>query len=185
MSDVLWRRMAYMLSPQLDIYSHIAPHLKGKDVLEVGFGTGMGTLQFTPYARWIEAIEPDCEAVNFANKTLPGQAIWLQGDITTTRPAGRHDAVVMIEVLEHVKDWRLALANVYKTLKPGGVLYMSARNANADLRRNELHEREWTASEFRAALQEFFPTVELYDYTLTTVQGDTTRMTPLIGKAIK
>ncbi len=43
---VLWRRLPYMLSPQLDIYERLWPFVRRKRVLEVGFGTGIGVLQY-------------------------------------------------------------------------------------------------------------------------------------------
>jgi 2-polyprenyl-3-methyl-5-hydroxy-6-metoxy-1,4-benzoquinol methylase len=187
MSDVLWRRLQYFLSPQLDIYRNLSDKMYGKDVLEVGFGSGIGTIQLAHDANKVWAIESECDAVQFSEKVLPIHNVyWAQHDITTPVPFNRpFDVVVMIEVLEHIKEYRRALENIYNCLKPGGVLYMTARNNNADLRKNELHEREWKAGEFRSALLEFFPKVELYDYTLTQEQGDETRLTPLIGKATK
>ena len=192
MSEILWRRLRYMLTPQLDLYRHIGPHLGGKRVLEVGFGTGVGTLQLVPYARCVTAIESSLGAVDFATTTFPAQANWEIGDIRDWRNGERgnvnadlFDAVVMVEVLEHIPDWKLALQNIYNLLGSGGELFMTARNANADLRRNDLHEREWTARQLKAALREFFPSVTLWDYTLTKDQDDTTHCTPLIARAKK
>ena len=185
MSEVLWRRLNYFLSPQLDIYRSIGPRMKGLSVLEVGFGTGTGTLQLVPRARNVTAIEVDIEAVEFARSAYPNQADWQKGSILDYRIESRYEAVVMIEVLEHIKDWRRAIDNIYASLVPGGKLFMSARNANADLRKNELHEREWTGQEFRSSLLEYFQNVTLWDYTLKNEQNNTTRMTPLVAEATK
>ena len=46
-------------------------------------------------------------------------------DIITYAPRLTYDAIVMIEVLEHVKDPGRALENVYRLLKPGGLLFLS------------------------------------------------------------
>jgi 2-polyprenyl-3-methyl-5-hydroxy-6-metoxy-1,4-benzoquinol methylase len=189
MSEVLWRRLGYMLSPQLDIYKAIAPHVAAQTVIDIGFGTGFGTNILTGYAREVVGVEVDHDAINFAADNLPGiQFAW--GDISRgvrylVDDEFRFDAALMIEVLEHVSHWRNALTNVVEILKPGGKLYISARNANADLRKNDLHEREWTAAEFTAALGEFFESVELYDYRLEVKQDTTTRATPLVAVATK
>jgi len=188
-SDVLWRRMKYFLSPQLDIYQAFAKGLFDKTVLEVGFGTGIGAVQMAYYAKEIIAIEPDQDAVEFADEVFPLLNVcWLVGDICdyAQDPAGNPiDTVVMIEVLEHIPDWEKALQNVCRILPPGGALVISARNANADLRRNELHEREWTASEFVSHLKKYFRDVVLYDHTGTRILYEDTRQTPLIAWAIK
>jgi len=173
-----------MLSPQLDLYSSIAKKVEHQRVLDIGFGTGFGTLQLTRTAKSVVAIETDAEAVAFAQKTLPG-VLWANFSILEDWSAGDFDAAVMVEVLEHISDWERALVNVAGLLHPGGKLYISARNANADLRRNEIHEREWTATQFSAALGSVFSDVKLYDYTLEKVQTAGTSATPLIAVATK
>jgi 2-polyprenyl-3-methyl-5-hydroxy-6-metoxy-1,4-benzoquinol methylase len=186
MTTILWRRLRYMLTPQFDLYKNIAPKLNGKLVLEVGFGTGFGTVQLAGFAKEIHAIEPDADAVHFAEQVFPlGDVDWFQEDITKLVTSIKYEAVVMVETLEHIEDWRKALGNIHGLLKPGGCLYMTARNRHADLRRNDLHEREWTAKELKNALAEYFLDVNLYDYTLANEVDETTRITPLIAVARK
>lgn len=176
----------YFMSPQMDIYKALAPHMRDKRVLDVGFGFGFGALQFTPYAASVTGVELDNEAVNFANATIPGVR-WEWGDIQrgVHYLGSDYDAVVMIEVLEHISEWQLALLNVQDVLKPGGLFYISARNANADLRKNDLHERELTAKQFKNALSHYFDDVQLWDYKLEIPQGEDTHQTPLIAIATK
>ena len=181
---VIWRRLRYMLSPQLDIYAHLAGRLAGKRVLEVGFGTGVGTLQYAGVANGVVAIDPDEEAVAFAKSTFPVRGVtWECADILNYRPNGRCQAVVVVEVLEHIPEWERALLKIYDLLLPGDHLYLSHKNANADLRKNDLHEREWTAAQLSESVSRVFGDVWLYDYTLTHVQGPDTRMTPLVAVA--
>jgi len=186
-SNVLWRRLGYMLTPQLDIYHHLAQHLMGARVLEVGFGTGFGVLQYARCAWRVDALEVDKAAVAFAKKCIPLKNVsWMTGDICNTTPDyAIYDAVVMIEVLEHIENWEAALENIKVLLKTGGVFYMSARNANADLRKNDLHEREWNAEELDRYLNIYFRKVELYDYRLFKKQSIDTTSTPLMAKAEK
>lgn len=183
-SSILWRRLKYQLSPQLDLYKSVAPRVAGLDVLEIGFGTGIGAVQLAERASRVVAIETDGDAVEFARETLPLVNIkWVHGDILNMQWYEAFDVVTMIEVLEHIGDWEQALTNVAKLLKPGGKLFISARNANADLRPNGLHERELTAQEFKDALRQCFLRVTLYDYQLRVEQKDSTHQTPLIAVA--
>lgn len=186
MSEVLWRRFQYFLSPQLDIYRALAPRMAGKDVLDIGFATGFGALQFLGTAKSVSGIEIDKEAVAFARHCIPS-IDWQWGDISRpiTYFGKTYDVVLMIEVLEHVQDWRAALVHVEEVVRPGGKLIISARNRNADLRKNDLHEREWKAQEFIEALSYYFPVVQLYDYMLTQELPIDTRQTPLVAVATK
>jgi len=181
-SDVIWRRLRYMLSPQWDIYRSIGPHVSGMTVLDVGCGTGFGALQLSRYTPAVDGIDTDPDAIEFAQQSFPHVKFRVE-DITGKVRGPDYQAVVMVEVLEHIKDYDLALANVARLLKPGGKLYVTARNANADLRRNDLHLREWRADEFVAALAAHFDTVELFDYSLRNVQDADTRITPMVGVA--
>ncbi len=175
-----------MLSPQTDLYHNIAPHLANQHVLEIGFGTGFGTLQLAACAKEITAMEIEADAVTFAKQSLPLRNVaWVTSDINELYTQPMFDAAVMIEVLEHITDWQTALSNTASMLKEGGKLYISARNRNADLRRNDLHEREWSAMEFKLALETYFHSVTLYDYTLQEPQDLTTHITPLIAVATK
>lgn len=187
MSDVIWRRVRYMLTPQWDIYDSISKLTKYAKVLEVGFGTGAGVVQYSTNAASVYALEVDPHAVAFAKKMFPlPDVFWMEGDIVEHQGFGmnRFDVVIMIEVLEHIPDWERALREVRKVMAVGGVLIISARNLNADLRRNELHEREWTALEFKDNLSRFFGEVKLVDYQLNPV-GTDTHITPLVALAYK
>jgi 2-polyprenyl-3-methyl-5-hydroxy-6-metoxy-1,4-benzoquinol methylase len=183
--EVMWRRMRYMLTPQWDIYISLRGKFRGKKVLEVGFGTGAGVLQYCYNARFVDAIDPDPGAVDFAQKTFPMNNVkWAVGDITNYKTTQKYDVVVMIETLEHIPEWRKSLENICELLVGGGYLVISSRNKNADLRRwKDLHEREWTAQEFSHALKGYFQEVILYDYSLTNIQSESTRMTPLVAIA--
>ena len=178
-NGILWRRFKYFLSPQLDIYKHLSPRVADKRVLEVGFGTGLGTLQLASTAKHVTAIEVDRLAVQFASDVFPLHNVsWEWGDITRS-PYGDYDDIVCLEVLEHIPYWSEALENIVKMLR--GTLYISGPNANASLRKNDKHEREWTAKEFADALSRYFSDVKMMDYTLTDWQDTDTRLSPLLA----
>lgn len=171
-----------MLTPQFDIYANIHKALpKDATVLEVGFGTGFGVLQYLRSTAWVDAIEIDKDAINFAEGCFQFPHLkWMHGDITERPPDLSYSAAVMIEVLEHIADWDAALRNIAAKCD---MLIISHRNANAELRKNDLHEREWTAEELEDNLYGYFPNVALWDYSLDNILDRNTRQTPLIAIA--
>lgn len=181
-TGVLWTRLPYFLSPQMSIYKHLAERVEGLRVLEIGFGTGFGTVQLAAKARRVVATEIDGAAVNFAQSVFPlTNVTWQKSDITTSERVPAFDAIVCLEVLEHIPDWRKALENIYGSMVRGGVLYISGPNANGTRKKGDLHEREWTAQEFSGVLHEFFSKVSLWDFSMTEEQGLDTRVTPLLA----
>jgi 2-polyprenyl-3-methyl-5-hydroxy-6-metoxy-1,4-benzoquinol methylase len=179
--NVMWRREMYKLSPQLTIYRNMAPLLKDKNVLEVGYCTGAGVLQYLDAAKRVVGIEIDKDAVEFCNKVFPLEKVsWEEGDICR-ETIGLFDAIVMIEVIEHIPRWQEALKRVYNRLLQDGLLIISTPNANGTFIKNELHGDEWTSQEFYDRLSNYFSEVTLHDFSLNNPQPLDTRITPLVA----
>lgn len=179
--NILDRRLKYFLCPQLTIYKNMNGLMKDKNVLEVGFGTGFGVLQYATLAKKVLAIEIDQNCVDFAKDVMPlSNVIWEAGDICRGILGG-YDVIVMIEVIEHIPRWHEALNRCRELLLPDGKLIISTPNANGTYLKNELHGDEWTAQEFRDRLELYFDKVTLYDFSLKNEQDDDTRITPLVA----
>ena len=91
---------------------------------------------------------------------------WLQGKaagdprlaLTATKPAGKYDLVLMLDVLEHVEDDRGALRDTVSSfLSPGGWLMLSVPAGEMLFsRHDELlgHKRRYTPARLRALVEE-------------------------------
>ena len=179
--SVMWRRIGYMLTPQLQIYKNLAKLLENKVVLEVGFGAGFGTLQYAHVADRVTGIEIDRDAVEFAQWAMPLPNVeWEVGDICK-ETLGFYDAIVMIEVIEHIPRWQEALQRISDRMLPDATLIISTPNANGTFIKNDLHGDEWTAQEFYERLSNYFSEVTLHDFSLDNPQELDTRITPLVA----
>ena len=125
-----------------------------------------------------------CAAIpsDFANFVFPMDKIyWMHADICSGEGLGKYDAVVMIETIEHIENWQLALERVYDRLEYNGILIISTPNANGTFIKNPLHGDEWTAQQFYDRLRVHFNEVKLYDFSLENEQDLESRQTPLVA----
>jgi len=104
-----------------------AVSLKSKTVLEIGCGQGAGTeLLLERYgASQVIAFDYDPKQLDLARRRLTpkfNDQPWLFVGDAERLPfrAGRFDVVVEFAILHHVPDWRRALREVARVLKPGG-----------------------------------------------------------------
>jgi SAM-dependent methyltransferase len=97
------------------------------EVLEVGAGIGANTLTLAdlPYQCWT-CLEPD--ALLAARITPPpgGRHRVATGTIEDLPAEAKFDAILYIDVLEHIEDDRAEMARAAARLKPGGALIVLA-----------------------------------------------------------
>jgi ubiquinone/menaquinone biosynthesis C-methylase UbiE len=92
----------------------------GRDVLEVGCGTGLILKEIVRDAR--RAVGVDLSAGMLSGSRGRGLAV-VQGDVTALPFAsGTFDAVCAFKILPHVPDLKTALAEMSRLLRPGGHL---------------------------------------------------------------
>jgi SAM-dependent methyltransferase len=108
------------------------------DLLEVGCGAGLLLHEFARRGFRCAALEPSAEALRLA-RTLAREAGLAIGFHDAPPPGWRQafDAVLALDVLEHVADDRAALSAWAGWLRPGGRLVLSV----------PAHPRLWTAGD--------------------------------------
>ncbi|MCF6509076.1 class I SAM-dependent methyltransferase [Blastococcus sp. MG754426] len=138
-------------------------------VVELGCGAGYGTeLVLEQFgADNVDAVDLDPQMVERARRRLTGygdRVRLVTGDVTDLRQAlgavdSSYDAVFEFGILHHVEDWRAAVGEVARVLRPGGRFYFDEVTADALATRgyrwlfdHPTHDR-FTAAEFIAELE--------------------------------
>jgi SAM-dependent methyltransferase len=146
-------------------YEFAKRHVHEKTVLDIACGVGysapvMAAAGATSYV----GVDINPDLVAFANASHGGDAIrYCEGDICTWGQGREFDVITCFETIEHVPDYKAALANLHKLLRPDGLLLISSPNRPItspgcasldDAPTNEFHVQEFVPEELVAALQE-------------------------------
>ncbi len=138
-------------------YEASKPAVAGS-VIELGSGEGYGIQLLAPLAAQylaIDKFEPVLPAggnIEFRKLLLPSLA---------GIPDNSFDAAFTFQVIEHIKDDREFLKEIYRVLKPGGRLLLTTPNRLMTLTRNPWHVREYTQPELHKLAAGIFPEVEV------------------------
>jgi len=100
--------------------------VSGATALEVGCGRGVGVelvLDRFGAAR-VDAFDLDPKMVGLARKRLARRGervrLWVGDATRIPAPDASYDAVFDFGIVHHVPDWRAALGEIHRVLKPGG-----------------------------------------------------------------
>jgi SAM-dependent methyltransferase len=109
------------------VVDNFRPYLKGR-ILEVGIGHGHYSTMLGECGDYL-GIDHDKASVAEARVAFPDRAfavcdILERGQLRTLVPEGA-DAIVSINVLEHIEDDETAISNLVDRLKPGGYLLLN------------------------------------------------------------
>jgi ubiquinone/menaquinone biosynthesis C-methylase UbiE len=103
--------------------------MRGGVALEVGCGRGVGVaIIFDTFgAERVDAFDLDPDMVTRARQRLADRAgqvrLWAGDASDIAAPDGVYDAVFDFGIIHHVPEWRRAVCEVARVLKPGGRLY--------------------------------------------------------------
>jgi SAM-dependent methyltransferase len=151
-------------------YEFASRFAAARRVLDAGCGTGYGSAELAVAAASVVGIDFAWEAVDYGRAQGPArsQISWCQGSVEFMPfRAASFDVVVAFEVIEHLSNWQGLLREARRVLTEDGVFIVSTPNREyySETRGlegpNPYHVHEFEFEEFQAALQEYFPRVEI------------------------
>lgn len=111
--------------------------LNGKELADLGCGTGRLTTHFSQAGYQITAIDPNDEAIEQARiKNGADKITWIVGDSSNLQTSA-YDVVIMTANVAQVfltdESWEQVISDAYRALKPGGHFIFDTRNPLAQV----------------------------------------------------
>jgi len=105
---------------------------QAKTVLDFGCGTGLLSYALAQSGMQVTAIDLDFAPLTLvkARVTFPDSIRFIEGDLLTTEIHDRFDAIVALDVLEHITPLEPYIARFTALLNPGGVIVVSGPTEN-------------------------------------------------------
>jgi len=132
--DIRWVRTLKNLVPGRLRWFDGQIDWQGKDVLDLGCAGGFMAEALAQRGARVTGIDPAAAAIDAAriHARAEGLDIVYHTGVgeALPYPAARFDAVVCVDVLEHVADLAQVLAEVTRTLRPGGLFLFDTINRN-------------------------------------------------------
>jgi malonyl-CoA O-methyltransferase len=119
--------------------------LAGRDVLELGCGTGKNTAWLAEHARSVTALDFSAGMLDAARARVRQPSVrFVRHDVRAPWPvaAGAVDVVVGNLVLEHVRDLAPVYAEAARVLRPGGQLLLCELHPERQRRGGQAHFTE-------------------------------------------
>jgi len=160
------------VAKHLSPYEFALPYVRGKRVLEIGFGDGFGMKHLSGAAREVVGIDIAPDNIPLARAKYP------QENLKFIRFDGIHfpfedasfEAVISCQVIEHIPVANLLswLREIARVLSPEGIFIVSTLNLERAMKpdnpyeKSRDHEMEFTPRDLENLLKKVFPRCALY-----------------------
>lgn len=154
----------YWFQRHLITYRFAARLVAGASVLDAGCGEGYGADLLAGSAREITGIDLEEPVLARAGARYP-QVRFVRGDLEAMPFERRFEAVVTLQVIEHLPHPAAFLAECRRVLRPGGLLIVATPNrltfSPDGVVRNPFHTIEFAPDDLRSAMGRHFEDIEL------------------------
>lgn len=185
--SVLRRYRAWMMG-------HFGAYLKG-DVVEIGAGVGNMSEHLQPYASNLVLVEPSLNLIEHLTKRFGNtEDVSISHrsfeTFVASTPEKSYDSVVMVNVLEHIEDDRMALSQCFRILRPGGhllILVPALQFLYSDMDKSVGHFRRYERADLENKIQtadfflqdlRYFDAIGIIPWLLFNTLGGATEFNP-------
>lgn len=138
-------------------YRFVEEECRGRDVLDLGCGSGYGTHRIAGVAASATGVDVAADAVSFANARYRAANLSFKSippDGPLPFPDEAFDVVLSFQVIEHVRDVGTYLAEARRVLRPGGMLVVITPDRRHRLLPGQKPWNRWHLKEYSLQLLE-------------------------------
>lgn len=147
-------------------YEWARQFVAGKDVLDIGCGTGYGCKILSESASSVLGIDYSAEAIEFCRKKFSASNIeYVQMDASQFKLNRQFDVAVSFQVIEHLQHPDTFLDRIKDVMRPSGKIIITTPNVRvptAESNTNPFHFNEMNYQQFYRLLQSKLDTFDLY-----------------------
>jgi len=124
-------------------------------IIEVGCGTGFVSKYLKELGYQVECADLYLEGLKYSQKRNAGKAYY-QFNLYDPLFLEEFDGVCAFDVLEHIDDDKLVLKNMYKSLNPGGFLFLTVpacKKLGSTVDEFAEHKRRYSAKELKEKVE--------------------------------
>jgi SAM-dependent methyltransferase len=154
----------YWFQRHVVVYRRAAELVRGKRVLDAGCGEGYGTSMLAQAAATAKGVDLEAAVIRRAAARYANASFDAANLVALPYPDESFDAVVSLQVIEHIHTPQEFLAECARVLVPGGLLLVSTPNRltfSPHGVRNAFHAFEFAPDELRTTVAKHFDNIEL------------------------
>lgn len=168
-------------------YRFASDFIKDKTILDFGCGGGYGTEYLSRFTKLnVTGFDIDKKTIKINRNYYKNKNLQFESE---QDKLNKYDIIVLFQVIEHIKekDVEDLLINIKKHLKDEGLFLCATPNklvTSGGLKKPIMvfHEKEYTPSEFKEKLNNFFPKVSIYGQHRNIGKGKISKREKIIRK---
>lgn len=149
------------------VYQYVKQYVVGKDVLDIGCGTGYGCKILAEDANYVLGIDYSEKAIEYCKTHFDAPNIDFQrNDATELALEKKFDIAVSFQVIEHMRDVEDFIDRMKQSVKVNGLIFITTPNAKKEdfdnhKAENPFHFNEMNYGQFERLLSSKFQTYRI------------------------
>jgi 2-polyprenyl-3-methyl-5-hydroxy-6-metoxy-1,4-benzoquinol methylase len=148
-------------------YQYVSQFVAGKEVVDIGCGTGYGCSLLSEKSERILGIDYDASAVDYCQKNYGKSNIEFRNiNACSLKLNEQFDVAISFQVIEHIADLSEFIQRIKNVVRPNGTIFISTPNVRkTEKTDNPFHCNEMDYGRFNSLLSQNFDQFKVFGVT--------------------